>query len=57
MRLVIELYNTSGCSLDSQVVDIIEGEDFEKQLDAAMRAFVAQATFAVGDSIKITEVL
>ena len=56
MKIVIELYNASGCSLDSQVVDIAEGEDFEQKLDEAVRQFVRIATFAVGDSIKITEV-
>ena len=56
MRIVIELFNSSGCSLNSKIVDLVEGEDASKRIAAAVIDFVNGGVLDPGDTIRISEI-
>lgn len=57
MKIVIELLNSSGCSLDSKVIELVEGETDDRQISRAVVEFVNAGVLDAGDTIKISEVL
>jgi hypothetical protein len=57
MRVAIELYNSSDCLLDSRIVEVAEGGDFDGEITKAMYRCVAEWSLGLGDTIRITELL
>jgi hypothetical protein len=56
MRVGIELVNSSGCSLDSKVVNLPESEEPEIAIADAIRDCLDEWMLSPGDTIRITEV-
>jgi hypothetical protein len=55
MKIYVQLFNSSGCILDSFPAEIDEGPDFDIDLARAVHDFVGTLTLSVGDTIKIVE--
>ena len=56
MKIVlIELVGSHGCTLDSKVVNIPDGEDSERYIKDAMVEFIGDLVLNPGDTLRVSE--
>jgi len=55
MKIAIELYNSSDCSLDSCVITVTEGDDVAAAIADEMHRLLREWVLSPGDIIKIVE--